>query len=156
MKIIFILLFSLSCFVLYSQNRKTDSYIQKLDNSQFIINHQEKASFKMDSPAAMKLIKTGKPATGKLIAALSDTTKTIMAHLILCHIYFKHASFAGPKVMVTDNGDLYKYFLGEEKGQGLVLSETNTNNVFRLFVTGDDRKEIIAYWKNKAVLPKKS
>ena len=103
----------------------------------------------MNSPEAMKLIKIGKPATQKLINALADSSKTIMAQLVLSHIYFKKASFAGPKVLVTNEGDLSKYFLGEENGSGLIISEANINGTYRMFVLDSDRQEIISFWKTK-------
>jgi hypothetical protein len=146
---------SLLCFLIianilcFGQLRKADANIQKLNNDQFIIDHSQKASFKFKSNPALKLIKTGKPATDKLINALDDSTKTIMVHLVLCHIYFKQVSFAGPKVLVTDKGDLNKYYLGEEKGEGLVISETNTDGKYSAFVLPGDRREIIEYWKLK-------
>lgn len=149
MKQLFIWLFIVGHSLCFGQLGKADAHIQKLNNSQFIIDHSQKASFHFESPAALKLIKTGKPATDKLIKALDDSTKTIMAHLVLCHIYFKHVSFAGPKVLVTDKGDLNKYYLGEEKGEGLVITETNTERKYTAFVLPGDRQEIIEYWKGK-------
>ncbi|MBA3665292.1 MAG: hypothetical protein H0W61_13930 [Bacteroidetes bacterium] len=133
----------------FSQLRKADSYIQKLNNNQFVIDHSQKAGFKMQSPAALKLIKIGKPASEKLIKALSDTSKTIMVQLVLSHIYFKQVSFAGPKVLVTNEGDLSKYYLGEEKGVGLVISETNINGIYHQFVTSSDLQEVISFWKKR-------
>ncbi|MGZ3901694.1 MAG: hypothetical protein ACXVDC_15310 [Bacteroidia bacterium] len=152
MRIYIVVLFALFHLGNFAQLRKADSYIQKLNNDQFVIDHSQKASFKMNSPAALKLIKIGKPATQKLINALADSSKTIMAQLVLSHIYFKHASFAGPKVLVTDKGDLSKYFLGEEKGVGLIISETNIDGVYKMFVLDSDRAEIISYWKKKAAI----
>lgn len=143
------LLFSATCFVCLSQKRKADILIAKLNNAQFIIDHSKKATFSMNSPEALKLFKASKSVSPKLIAALSDSTKTIMAHLVLCHIYFKHASFAGPKVLVTNEGDLNKYFLGEEKAEGLTISETNIDGKYNMFVLPSDRKFIIDYWKKR-------
>ncbi|MCW3077035.1 MAG: hypothetical protein JWO32_1644 [Bacteroidetes bacterium] len=150
MRIILILLFSGVCFVCLSQKRKADLYITKLNDGQFTIDHSKKASFSMNSPEAFRLIKTGKSVTPKLIAALNDSSKTIMAHLVLCHIYFKHVSFAGPKVLVTNEGDLNKYFLGQEKAEGLTISETNINGKYTMFVLPSDRTSIIEYWKKRA------
>jgi hypothetical protein len=149
MKSILFTAFVLFNLVSPAQLRKADSYIQKLDNSQFIIDHTQKASFKINSPAAKKLIKIGKPATEKLIKALNDSTKTIMVQFVLSQVYFKNVSFAGPKTLATDKGDLNKYFLGEEKGRGLIISETNINGNYSAFVLPGDREEIIAFWKKK-------
>lgn len=140
----------------FSQKRKTDLYIEQLNNNQFIIDHSQKASFKMNSPAAFKLMKIGKSASEKLIKTLSDSSRIIMAHLVLSHIYFKKVSFAGPKTLVTNNGDMNKYFLGEEKAEGLVLTETTINESYQLFITPGDRDEIINYWKKKIIAPKKT
>lgn len=156
MKKIITFLLTAFCLFGFSQSRRTNSYIKKLNNNQFIINQEQKASFKMESPAALKLIKIGKPATEKLISALSDTTKTIMAHLVLCHIYFKKATFAGPKVFATDNGDLLKYYLGDEKGEGLVISQVMVKGNYKTFIMPGDLEEIIRYWKRKSATAKKS
>lgn len=132
-----------------AQVRKIDSYIKKINNSQFVITHKHKSDFFTKSNAADKLIEIGKPATEKLILALNDSTKTIMAHLILCHIYFKYASFAGPKITVSNGEDVNKYFLGEEKGEGLIISESKINMTYKVYILPHDKSTVIEYWKSK-------
>lgn len=152
-----LIIFCTCCSLLaFSQKRKTDLYITQLNNNQFKIDHSQKASFKMEGPAVFKLIKIGKPASEKLIKALGDSSRIIMAHAALSHIYFKKISFAGPKTLVTNNGDLNKYFLGEDNAQGLILSETNSEGRYYLFITPGDRDEIINYWKKKIKDSKKT
>jgi hypothetical protein len=133
----------------FSQKRKIASNIEKLDNSQFTINHEQKASFKTNSKPAEKLIAIGKPATEKLIAALSDPNKIIMAHIVLCNIYNGKATFAGPKEFSSDNVTYYKYFLGEMSSQGLIISEIKKNGEYSIFIDAKDQEDIINYWKRK-------
>jgi hypothetical protein len=128
-----------------AQSKKIADNIAKLNNSQFIIDHNAKANFKMNSPAAMKLIRTGKKASDKLILTLDDADKVIMAHLILCHIYFSQVSFAGPKIFASDKGDINKYYLGEEKGEGLIISEFENKK----YIETSDLEKIKIYWTKK-------
>jgi len=146
MRILIVIFALLVNFNFFAQSGKIDSYINKLDNSQFKIAHGSAATFSVNSPAAFKLIKKGKRAEKKLVAALSDSTKAIMAHWILCHIQFKTVSFAGPKTVFTSNGNLLKYYLGEEKGEGLIISE---NESHYLFVELKDLEKIKNYWTKK-------
>lgn len=139
-----------SAFTLSAQSKKIDALVKDLHNSQFIIVHPQKANFKIKSRSALKLVKTGKPATNALVQALGDSSKTIMAHWALCHIYFKQVSFAGPKHSVSRNHDLNKYYLGEENGEGLIITEEELyEDKYRIFVTSRDREKIIAYWQKK-------
>ncbi|MCE3259609.1 MAG: hypothetical protein K0S12_1250 [Bacteroidetes bacterium] len=146
-KLIVLLLTFLNTFC-FSQVRKADTHIKKLHNDQFIIDHEHKASFKFKSSEAYKLIKSGKPVSEKLIAALNDPDKVIMAHLILCHIYFGKATFAGPKKAAGDE-DIDVYFLGAENGDGLIIHEVVEGNTYRKYVHPKDREEIITYWKKR-------
>jgi len=147
------LLFLLLCFgslMAFSQSKKTTSYIQQLDNTQFIIKHNAPASFDIKSKAMNKLVKTGKPAVEQLIMSLNDTSKTIMSHIVLCHIFFKHVSFAGPKYVSNEKQSIAKYYLGPEKGEGLIITEIKSKNgIYEKYITPEDRDKIIAYWKNK-------
>lgn len=149
MKYFFFLLFISLLFQLSGQTSKINSQISKLDNSQFVIDHSEKASFKVKGSAAQKLIRIGKPATAQLIKALDDEQRNIMAQYVLCHIWYNMSTFAGPKLFVKDSLRVSKYFLGEEKGEGLVISETQTNGIYKMYVREKDREEIKAYWKKK-------
>jgi hypothetical protein len=133
----------------FIQKRKIRSNIEKIDNSQFLINHHEKASFKIESKPAEKLISIGKPATSKLIDALSNPNKVIVAHLILCNIYLGKATFAGPKEFTADSVTYNKYFLGEMSSQGLIISETKKKNEYNVFIVPKDQEDIINYWKRK-------
>ena len=110
--------------------------------------HGDKPAFKMDGKPAYKLIKIGKPASEKLIAALNDSAKVIMAHLVLCHIYFKVATFAGPKTITVNDKHVSRYFLGQEKAEGLIINEINNNGIYKSYIKPDDLKSIIIYWKN--------
>jgi len=143
----FVILFSffLFSFQNFPQSKRIADNIAKIDNSQFIIDHTTKANFTMKSPAAMKLIRMGKKASEKLILTLDDPNKGIMAHLILCHIYFKHVSFAGPKIFVSDTREINKYFLGQEKGEGLIVSEFENKK----YIEPSDLEKIKTYWAKK-------
>jgi len=149
MKKLLLLFFTYLSISLIAQNKRIETLIQKLDNSQFGIDHHSKAAFSYNSPAANKLIKIGKRASSKLIEALNDTNKIIMAHFVLCHIYFKHVSFAGPKEQMKEAETVYKYYLGEEKGEGLIISETKKAGGYTVFIEAKDKEEILNYWKNK-------
>lgn len=137
------------------QSSKIAGHIKNLNNSQFIINHEQKASFKYKSSSANKLIRLGKSAVLQLIEALNDPSKNIMAQLVLCHIYFKKATFAGPKTSSNEKEIVYKYFLGEENGEGLIISETTYKGNYTLFVEPGDLAKIISYWKKKTEVKKK-
>jgi hypothetical protein len=132
----------------FGQLARVDPNIKKLDNSQFTIIHGEKPMFSMNSPASIKLKKAGKRAAGKLIMALEDSTKVIMAHLTLCHIYFNVATFAGPKTKTVNDKTVYYYFLGQKNGEGLIINEVKNNGAYRLYIEPEDLKSIITYWKN--------
>ncbi|MBA3680221.1 MAG: hypothetical protein H0W73_03400 [Bacteroidetes bacterium] len=127
----------------------TSSLIKKLNDSQFTILHAQKATFTFKDQPALKLIKKGTSASNKLFIALSDSTKTIMAHLVLCNIYFKIATFAGPVIVTENDKHISKYFLGKKDGEGLMISEAKTNDTYKTYVMPEDRRIIIGYWKNK-------
>lgn len=143
---ILLILFSSVCF---AQIPGSNSLIKKLDNSQFVIIHGERPTFKMSSKPALKLIKRGTSVSKKLVVALNDPGKTIMAHLILCHIYFKVATFAGPKSLMENNKEIFKYFLGQKDGEGLIISEIKEGGTYKMYVIEKDRQQIIDYWQNK-------
>ena len=148
----FILILSLFLFSskYLGQFANVDATIKKLDNSQFTIVHGDKPLFTMKSQPFVKLKKAGKRAVLKLILALEDSTKVIMAHLTLCHIYFNVATFAGPKVKTVNDKNVYYYFLGQQNADGLIISETKTNGVYRTYIEPENLKAIISYWKTKA------
>jgi hypothetical protein len=148
MKKVIVILLTFVNICCFAQLRKADDQIKKLHNDQFIIDHEHKASFKFKSSEAYKLIKTGKPAAGKLITALNDPNKVIMAHLVLCHIYFGKATFAGPKKAAGDE-DIDIYFLGEENGNGLIISEVVEGTSYRKYVEPSEIQRIIGFWKTE-------
>jgi hypothetical protein len=149
MKVWALIIISVCAFSLSSQNSKIAELIKGLDNGQFIINHDEKAKFEVKSPAANKLIRKGKKAASQLISALDDPERIIMAHYVLCHIYFKHVSFAGPKIVSGEDANVYKYYLGQEKGEGLIISETKKSGNYRIYVEEKDVQKIKEYWKKR-------
>ncbi|MDO9000080.1 MAG: hypothetical protein Q7W45_09975 [Bacteroidota bacterium] len=133
----------------FAQLASVDANIKKLNNSQFKIIHGDKSTFEMNSKAAFKLIKIGKRASKKLLIALEDSSKNIMAHLVLCHIYFNVATFAGPKVSTVNDQHVSRYFLGQEKGEGLIISETKNNGEYNLYIEPEYLKATINFWKTK-------
>ncbi len=147
LKILMLLL--VLCNVAFAQIPSTASLIKKLNNSQFTIMHSEKASFTMNSKPALQLMKRGISISQKLIIALNDTSKTIMAHLVLCHIYFKVATFAGPKSVIQNDKEIFKYFLGQKDGEGLIISEIKVADTYKMYLEEKDRAAIINYWKDK-------
>lgn len=149
MKTLFLIIIQFSFLFNYAQFQSTEKLISKLNNTQFIIEHNHKAEFRISGKEANKLIQKGKAASDKLIKALENPDKTIMAHLVLCHIYYKKVSFAGPKVTVGDTQDIYKYYLGKENGEGLIISEVKENGKYKIFVEPKDMEQILNYWKNK-------
>jgi hypothetical protein len=142
-----VILFTLFNIKNFAQLASVDANIKKLNNSQFIIIHGDKPMFEMKSSAALKLKKAGKRATPKLIAALEDSTKVIMAHLTLCHIYFNVATFAGPKEKTINDNTIYYYFLGQQNGEGLIISETKKNGSYKMYIEPENLKTIISFWK---------
>ena len=136
-----------------AQFKSVDKLMTELNNSEFLINHHEKASFSFDNKAAYKLIKKGKKAMPALYTALNDSTKNIAAHFVLCHIEYKHVSFAGPKIIATEKENIYKYYLGQEKGEGLIISQSKLNGNYRTYIEPTDLEKIKNYWdkiiKNK-------
>jgi hypothetical protein len=132
-----------------AQQNKTAALIAQLDNKQFVIDHNAKASFSYTSKAANKLIRKGTKVRKELFIALSDSNKVIMVQLILCNIYFKKATFAGPKMITENDHHVYKYFLGEESGEGLIISEMKKNGDYTLFIRGSDLEKTRQFWKKK-------
>lgn len=142
---------TLYSFKLTAQTNKIVSLIKDINNSQFCIIHNKRPTFEMHSKAALKLIAIGLPASKKLEEALSDSTKVIMAHLILCHIYFKVATFAGPKTNVINDKDVSNYFLGQKDEEGLIISEVNDNGVYKNYIESKAVEKIMSYWKKKII-----
>jgi hypothetical protein len=129
----------------YSQSA-AEKLVTELNNNQFIVDHSDKARFSFKSKAATKLIRKGKKASGALIKALDDPDRNIMAHLVLCHIYFKHASFAGPKIASEGDHNVYKYFLGREHGEGLIISEVKKGGSYSIYADPEDIKKAKEMW----------
>lgn len=71
-----------------AQDAQIDSLIQKLNNSQICLdgNYVGALICLRDGPA-LELYKIGKPTTKKLISILDDSTKGILAHIILSKIW---------------------------------------------------------------------
>lgn len=151
MKKIITLLLLLSAYFVQAQDKKIDLCIKALSNKDFIIDHNTKATFMVNSKAAKKLLRIGKSANPKLIEALNDPDKNIMAHWVLCQINFKKVTFAGPKSMHKDGEQVNMYYLGEEKGEGVVIFETKTNGEYKMFFDKPQIEKISAYWQKKTI-----
>lgn len=149
MKICLSILFTLLLLSAGSQTKKTQALISELNDRQFIIDHQNRSTFHFNSKAANKLIRKGTKVSKELFTALSDTGKVIMAQLILCNIYFKKATFAGPKMVTENDEHVNKYFLGEENGEGLIISEIRKNGTYYLFIRPADLEKTKEFWKKK-------
>jgi len=147
-KIITALLF-LCAAMAPAQSKRIDLCIQALSNKDFIIDHNKKATFSVQSKAAQKLIRIGKSANPKLIAALNDPEKNVIAHWTLCMINFKAVTFAGPKSMHKDGEQVTMYYLGEEKGEGVVIFETKNGNDYKMFFDKPQLEKISDYWTKK-------
>jgi hypothetical protein len=139
-------------FLANAQFQSTDKLISLLDNSQFEIIHEHKGMFKTNSKHLVKLIRKGKSAGAKLLKALEDDNKIIMVQVALCHIYDGQVSFAGPKVLVHDDKDVYHYYLGKEKGEGLIISEEKSKGKYKVYIEPEHKKEIIAYWTKRLTI----
>lgn len=147
-KIVLILLL-LSTYSVPAQSKRIDLCIRSLNNKDFIIDHETKAHFTVNSKAAQKLIRIGKQANPQLIKALSDPDKNIMAHWVLCQINFKGVTFAGPKSMHKDGEQVNMYYLGEEKGEGVVIFESKVNNEYKMYFDKPQIEKISDYWIKK-------
>ena len=74
--------------ICFAQNAQVDSLIQKLNNSQIGFGGDYAgATIHLEGEPAIQLYKIGKPATEKLVAILEDSTKGIVAHIILSWIW---------------------------------------------------------------------
>ncbi len=149
MKKIITILLLLSTYVEQAQSKKIDLCIKALSNKDFIIDHDHKATFKVESKAAKKLLRIGRSANAKLIEALNDPDKNVIAHWALCQINFKTVTFAGPKSMHKDGEQVNMYYLGEEKGEGVVIFETKMNGDYKLYFDKPQIEKITAYWQKK-------
>lgn len=144
--------FLLMSFGLSSQSvKKINAMVAELNNSQFIIDHTVKAGFSYQSRAASKLMKNAFKARVQLMQALEDSSKTVMVQLILCHYYFKKATFAGPKIVTEGDAHVNKYFLGEEKGEGLIVSEKKVKGSYVIYATRADIEKVKEFWKKKGL-----
>lgn len=148
MRTLLLLGFFYSAFCNAQQN-KTAALIAQLDNKQFVIDHNAKASFSYTNKAATKLIRKGTKVRKELFTALADSNKVIMVQLILCNVYFKKATFAGPKMVTENDEHVNKYFLGEENGEGLIISEVKKNGDYTLFIRGNDLEKTRQFWRRK-------
>jgi hypothetical protein len=149
MKKIFVALMLFSTCFTNAQSKKIDQCLKALTNNDFMIDHEKKASFKVESKAAKKLLRIGRSANAKLIEALKDPDKSVIAHWALCQINFHVVTFAGPKSMNKDGEDVNVYFLGEEKGEGVVIYESKTNGNYKLYFDQPQIEKITAYWLKK-------
>ena len=149
MKKIITILLLLSAFIVPAQSKKIDLCIKALSNKDFIIDHNNKATFSVESKAAKKLLRIGRSANPKLIEALNDPDKNIIAHWVLCQINFKKVTFAGPKSMHKDGEQVNMYYLGEEKGEGVVIFESNINGEYKMYFDKPQIEKITAYWQKK-------
>jgi hypothetical protein len=130
-------------------SKQLASLVSQLNNSQFIIEHGDRPSFSFESKAALKLIRKGKKAKVQLILALDDSSRAVMAQLVLCHIFFKQVSFAGPKIVSEGEYNINTYYLGEERGEGLLLRERKVNYEWVVYARKEDREKMKEYWRNK-------
>lgn len=69
----------------------------------------------MNSPAGDSLVIIGRPATKKLFELLVDSTKGIIAHFILSHIYKYSLSSIGRSL----NSSAYQVTIGKDRLLGL-------------------------------------
>lgn len=148
---LYLLLFLFCHLFCSAQFKKTEVLISELNNQQFVIDHTAKATFSFNSKAATKLIRKGVKARKELFVAINDSTKIIMVQLILCNIYFKKATFAGPKMVTENDEHVNKYFLGEENGEGLIISEKLKGDK-AVYIRKEDQEKINRYWKSKLKL----
>lgn len=149
MKKIIMILLLLSTYFVQAQSKKIDQCIKALSNKDFIIDHDHKATFKVESKAAKKLLRIGRSANAKLIETLSDPDKSVIAHWALCQINFHVVTFAGPKTMLKDGEEVNVYFLGEEKGEGFVIYENKKNGDHKLYFDKPQIEKITTYWQKK-------
>lgn len=149
MKKIIILLLLLSTYSVPAQSKRIDLCIRSLSNKDFIIDHETKAHFTVNSKAAQKLVRIGKSANPQLIKALSDPDMNIMAHWVLCQINLNGVTFAGPKTIHKDGDLVNMYYLGEEKGEGIVIFESKSNNQYTMYFDKPQIEKISDYWSKK-------
>ncbi|MGE0568657.1 MAG: hypothetical protein AB7O73_11965 [Bacteroidia bacterium] len=122
--------------------------IEKLNDGQFAINHENKAMFSINDKYAKKLVRKGKKINKTLIDNLNDSTKTIMLHWVLCQINFGKVSFAGPKEITINESRINQYFLGKKEDQGLLIYSLRKNGNYQDYVSKANREEILNYWQS--------
>ena len=99
-----------------AQDAQIDSLIQKLNNSQICLdgNYVGALICLRDGPA-LELYKIGKPTTKKLISILDDSTKGILAHIILSKIWqqdeLPHVVFNEKKSIAVFNYNKLSFFV---------------------------------------------
>ncbi|HEX2535096.1 MAG TPA: hypothetical protein VHK69_15230 [Chitinophagaceae bacterium] len=79
----------------WGQSQNVDSLIGQINDQQVVVRTQYVWFPQMFSPAGDQLIKIGKPATGKLVPLLNDTSKGIIVHYLLAHIWREELGNAG-------------------------------------------------------------
>lgn len=149
MKKIITILLLISTYVVQAQSKKIDQCIKAISNKDFIIDHEKKAAFKVENKSAKKLLRIRRSANSKLIEALNDPDKSVIAHWALCQINFHVVTFAGPKTMLKDGEEVNVYFLGEEKGEGFVIYENKKNGDHKFYFDKPQLEKITAYWQKK-------
>jgi hypothetical protein len=150
MRFFLVSLLSLNTIFGCSQSSKQiATLVSKLNNSQFIIEHGDRPSFHFESKAALKLIRKGTKAKAQLILALDDSSRAVMAQLVLCHIFFKQVNFAGPKIVSEGEYNINTYYLGEERGEGLLLRERKIDYEWVVYARKEDREKIKQFWRDK-------
>ncbi len=110
MKHFFIAIFLLACQEVFSQDEKIDSLIYLLNNNDIRGECNYNWVVKFNSKARSELEFIGRPATGKLLTALTDSIRGVAAHYILTRIY--KPDFESPQYMnwaEKDNLTIYKY-----------------------------------------------
>lgn len=123
---VFIFLSQSTC----AQSENIDSLINCIDNKQVIDDGDYlSAIITLNGECVTRLLAIGKPATGKLIAVLDDSTKGVIAHCILSFIL---TNSGRPKVYNSRQKDVLIYLF----------------NNFRFFRKGD------LVYANKAELVK--
>lgn len=135
--ILLIGLFCLSGLAAFAQRDSVDVWIFKLDNSQLrgTCHYAWTLELKEDAIAAAKLIAYGKPATKKLIKALSDPGRNIVSHYILASVW-------GPLDIRTTHFDDIKITY---QVTGIQFESIND----RLNVAHDEAVRMRTYWKQR-------
>jgi hypothetical protein len=138
MKHLLIAILLLACQRVSSQDAKIDSLIHQMSNTDIHGECNYNWVVKFNSKAGNELERIGRPATEKLLTALTDSARGIAAHYVLTRIYKPDARIAHLLALAEkDNLIVYKY-------NGLLFFESQHGT----YTSKDAMRTNLSEWKS--------